>query len=132
MKSGTVTTILLALALAACGDETPPPKLSKPAPPPSPAPGPQAKAPLTPKLAEPTAVPRQPSADQALADRVKAALRAERGVNAERIDITAKDGTVTLFGTTETRMQRDIAVKVAAAVAGVKSVENKLQVVAGS
>lgn len=131
MKSGTVMAGMLALTLVACGDETPPPRVPKAAPPPlagPAAPAPEAKAPPAPK----TAGPAQPSADQALADRVKAALRAERGLNADGIDITAKDGTVTLFGTTETKMKREIAAKVAAAVAGVKSVENKLAVVAGS
>ena len=126
MKSGTLMAGMLALALAACGDETPPPRIPKAAPPAAPAP--EAKAPPAPKLAEPA----QPSADQALADRVKAALRAERGINAEGIDITVKDGTVTLFGTAETKMKREMAGKIAAAVAGVKSVDNKLAVVAGS
>lgn len=128
MKSGTIVAVTLALALVACGDETPPPKLGKSVPPQSPAPAPEAKASPAPKPVEPA----QPSADQVLADRVRAALRAERVVNADGIDITAKDGTVTLFGTTTTKMQREVAAKVAAAVAGVRSVENKLQVVAGS
>jgi hypothetical protein len=120
---------MLALALAACGDDAPPPPAPKTAPPSPPAaPAPEAKAPAAPKPAEPA----RPSADQALADRVKQALRAERSLNAEAIDITAKDGVVALFGTVETRARRETAAKVAAAVAGVKSVENKLAVVAGS
>jgi len=48
------------------------------------------------------------------------------------IDVVAGNGAITLFGTAETRMKREIAGKVAAGVAGVKSVENKLAIVAGS
>jgi hyperosmotically inducible protein len=72
------------------------------------------------------------SADKELAGRVKSALVAERNLNAHGIDVVAKDGAVTLFGTAETRMRRDLAEKVASRVDGVKSIENKLAVVAGS
>jgi hypothetical protein len=115
---------LLALALAGCGQDAPPP----PAPKITPRAAPEAKAPAAPKPAEPAPA----SADKTLAEQVKAALLAERGLNAHGIDVAVKDGAVTLFGTTENKMKREIAAKVAAAVAGVKSVENRLAVVAGS
>lgn len=124
---GPVVAVLLALALAACGEEPPPrpaPKAAAPA-----APKPEAKAPAaTPKPAEPAPA----SADRSLAERVKTALLAERGLNAHGIDVVAKDGVVTLFGTTTTRAGRDMAAKVATQVSGVKQVDNKLAVVAGS
>jgi hyperosmotically inducible protein len=72
------------------------------------------------------------AADKELAGRVKSALVAERNLNAHGIDVTVKDGVVTLFGTAETRLRRDMAEKIAARVDGVKSVENKLAIVAGS
>ena len=96
---------LLALALAACDGAPPPPK---------------------------PAEPPQASADKELAGKVKSALLAERGINAHAIDVVAKNGVITLYGTTETPARRDTAAKVAGNVAGVKSVDNKLAVVAGS
>jgi hyperosmotically inducible protein len=72
------------------------------------------------------------AADKELAGRVKSALVAERGLNAHGIDVVAKDGAVTLYGTAETRTRREMAEKIASRVDGVKSVDNKLAVVAGS
>jgi len=71
-------------------------------------------------------------ADAALAAKVKSALGAEKGLNAHAIDITARDGAVTLFGTADTPALRDKATKIAAGVEGVKSVENRMAVVKGS
>lgn len=119
----------LALILAGCGQDAPPPPAPKAAPRAAPAaPAPEAKAPPAPKPAEPAPA----SADKALAERVKAALLAERGLNANGIDVVAKDGAITLFGTAENKMKSAMAAKVAASVTGVKSVENRLAVVAGS
>jgi BON domain len=119
---------LLALALAACDGAPPPPKpkvaVATPTLPEEPPP--QVVAP--PKPAEPP----QASADKELAGKVKSALLAERGINAHAIDVVAKNGVITLYGTTETPARRDTAAKVAGNVAGVKSVDNKLAVVAGS
>jgi osmotically-inducible protein OsmY len=72
------------------------------------------------------------AADKELAGRVKTALLAERSINAHGIDVVAKDGAVTLYGTAETRMRREMAEKVASRIEGVRSVENKLAIVAGS
>jgi hypothetical protein len=116
---------LLALALAACDRQPPPaPKVVVPTLPEEPPP--LVVAP--PKPAEPP----QASADKELAGKVKSALLAERGLNAHGIDVVARNGVITLYGTAETPARRDTAAKVAGNVAGVKSVENKLAVVAGS
>ena len=123
-----IASALLALTLGACDRQSPPaakkaevPVSTLPAEPPPPVAAPE-------KPAEPPQV----AADKELAGKVKSALLAERSLNAHGIDVVAKNGTVTLFGTTETVVRRDTAGKVARNVAGVKSVQNKLAVVAGS
>lgn len=116
---------LLALTLVACERQQPEP-VAKSAPPPA--------APME----TPVVVPPKPAAapdgaaDKELAGKVKAALVAQRGLNAHGIDVVAKNGVVTLYGTAETAGRRDTAAKVASNVAGVKSVDNKLAIVAGS
>jgi hyperosmotically inducible protein len=124
---------LLAFVLAACGDD---PSASKPAAkapaPAAPAAPPAAKAPeAKPDAAKPAAEARAGS-DRALAARVKEALLAEKSLNAHGIEVDAKDGAVTLFGTVENKARREQAAKIAAAIEGARSVENKLVVVAGS
>ena len=119
---------LLAIAFSGCGQEPPPKPVVKSVPVPV--------APVN-QDAEKAAAAKQAAAaraaaDKELAGRVKAALGAERTLNAHGIDVVASNGAVTLFGTAETRIKRDMAAKVAASVQGVKSVENKLAVVAGS
>jgi hyperosmotically inducible protein len=125
---GVVTAGAVALSLYGCGDEQPPKPVAKTSPPAAPAPETRA----APAPEKPAAASNQADADQALAARVKSALAATAGLNAHPIDVTAKNGIVTLFGTTETMAKREAAGKAAAAVAGVKSVDNKLAVVAGS
>lgn len=131
--SGAVMTGVLALGLAACEQKPPEPVVK--AKPPAEQPAPKAAATAEPakeatdKKAAETA---QAAADAALAAKVKAALGATAGLNAHRIDVVAKDGVVTLFGTADTRALRDQAAQVAAKVEDVKSVENKLAIVAGS
>jgi len=130
LASRSAATGVLVFALAACGQEPPPKPAAKAAPPAAPA---APKAEMKAEPAKPAAVESvQASADKTLAERVKAALLEERSLKAHGIDIVAKDGVVTLFGTTETRLRREMAGKIAAGVQGVKSVENKLAVVAGS
>lgn len=130
MKPGTtmrtaprlLSAALLALALAACGDKPPPPK-------------PVAMTPtvqLTPVPVQQPVEDLQAASDRALADSVKNALLAEKALNAHGIDVVAKRGVVTLFGTTKTPVLRGMAEKIAARVSGVTLVENKLAVVAGS
>jgi hypothetical protein len=127
---------LLVLGLAACGEKSAPPPAAKPvAPatqPASPAPPPETK-----RDEARTAIPQQPPAppvnpDAELASRVKAALGSDGSVNVHRIDVTSEGGVVTLYGTAENAAQRAKAGEIAAAVAGVRSVQNKLAIVAGS
>jgi hypothetical protein len=125
--STTVAAALLALALSGCGQEPPPKPAVKVVPVP-----PAAQAAAKAEPAKPSAEAARTAADKELAGRVKAALGAERTLNAHGIDVVASNGAVTLFGTAETRMKREMAGKVAAGVEGVKSVENKLAIVAGS
>jgi len=118
---------LLALGLAACGDDAPPkpaPKapepVAKPAPPPPPPP------PVA-KVEEP-----KPDPNKELAARVKRALESEAKIQAAGIDVTAADGKVTLWGTTTTAAERRRAEAAAKKVDGVSAVDNQLKVVKGS
>jgi hyperosmotically inducible protein len=70
--------------------------------------------------------------DGELAVRVKKALEAEPKIHAAGIDVTAAEGTVTLWGTTVNDGERDRAAKLASGVDGVKAVENRISVVKGS
>jgi len=127
--SSLVTAALIAFAFSGCGQEPPPKPVVKAVPVPAqPANQDAAKA----EAERMAAQAARAAADKELAGRVKAALGAERTLNAHGIDVVASNGAVTLFGTAETRMKREIAGKVAAGVEGVKSVENKLAIVAGS
>ncbi len=124
--------LAVAFGLAGCGEDPPPPKPVAKAPAPPAPPAPQARAD---DKAAPAAKPAEggrAAADSALAARVKEALLAEKGLNAHGIDVGARDGVVTLFGTVESKARLQQAAKVAAGVDGARSVENKLVVVAGS
>lgn len=119
--------VILALGLGACSDDAPPPT---PRPKVAPPAAPRADAAPAP-VAKPAA-PAANTADRSLAARVKDALLAEKALNAHGIEVDAKDGVVTLFGTVENKARREQAAKIAARVEGARSVENKLVVVAGS
>src|SRR6266850_2230120 len=121
---------ILALALAACGDEPPKPA-AKPAATPPAAPAPKAEAPAPAPI---TKAPEEPKPDpnKELAARVKRALEGEAKIQAAAIDVTAADGKVTLWGTAATAAERRRAESVASKVAGVRSVENEIKVVKGS
>jgi hypothetical protein len=129
-----VLIVVSTLSLAACSDEPAPKPAAKPASPPAaeappaaaPAPAPIAKAPEAPKP-EPRADP-----NKELSERVKRALEGEAKIQAAGIDVTAADGTVTLWGTAATAGERERAARVAGKVEGVKSVANKIAVVKGS
>jgi len=130
----TLMALVLVLAVAACGDKPPPKPTVKPVPlavQPEPVKE-QTKmaAPQPGSAPAPAATPASP--DEALAAKVKEALQADGSINVHRIDVTAGKGVITLYGTADTAEQRAKAERVAAGVAGVKSVENKLAIVAGS
>lgn len=90
-------------------------------------PGP-APAAAAPKAGEPSAT----GENAALAAKVKSALAAEPELKMLAIDVNASGGTVMLFGTADTRANREKAGKVASGVEGVKSVQNNLVLVKGS
>jgi len=70
--------------------------------------------------------------DSALAAKVKSALGADPTLRLLAIDTGVSNGVVTLYGTADTRAHREKAAQVASNVAGVKSVNNQLVIVAGS
>jgi hyperosmotically inducible periplasmic protein len=123
--------VLAVAALAACGDDVTPPKpaAQEPAPAPqaatpapTPTPAPEAKAPEAPK----------PDPNKELAQRVKQALEGDAKVQAAAIDVTAKDGRVSLWGTAATADERSRAAQIASKVQGVASVDNQIKIVKGS
>src|SRR5438477_2622974 len=118
---------LLALGLAACGDDAPP----KPAPK---APEPVAKAAPPPPPPPPVAKAEEPKPDpnKELAARVKRALEGEAKIQAAGIDVTAADGKVTLWGTAASAAERRRAEAAAKKVEGVSGVDNQIKVVKGS
>ena len=114
---------LLVIGLAACGQEAPKPA-AKASPTPAPATQP---APPPPAAKAPEAEKADPNKE--LAARVKRAI--EEG-KLDGIDVTASEGKVTLWGTTQNAADRNRAATLAAKVDGVKSVDNNLKVVKGS
>jgi hyperosmotically inducible protein len=120
--------VLAVAALAACGDQTPPPAAKKAEPV---TPAPVAKAPEAPKP-EPKAEEPKPDPNKELAARVKRALQDDNKLQAQQIDVSAQSGVVTLWGTAATQGDRNRAGAAAARVEGVKSVQNKLEIVKGS
>lgn len=121
---------MLALGLAACGENEPPtaatPTVVQPA-----APSESKAAEVRSATSEPAPMPKiDPNAE--LARKVKSTLHTTPGLEALAVDIVASDGAVTLFGTADTRDSLEKAAKAAAGVPGVKSVQNKIVVVRGS
>jgi hypothetical protein len=121
----TLLMLTAVLALAACGEDAPPPKPAAPA-----APAPKAEAPKPPETK--AAEAPKPDPNKELAQRVKQALEGEAKIQAAGIDVTAADGKVTLWGTTATTAERNRAGQVASKVEGVSAVDNQLKVVKGS
>ena len=119
----------LTLALVACGDSAPPKPVAQPATPP-----PQAAAPKIQPIEKEAKAPEAPKPDpnQELARRVKQALERDAKVLAAEIDVTAKDGRVSLWGTAATAEERARAAQIAEKVSGVASVDNQLKIVKGS
>lgn len=63
---------------------------------------------------------------------MKRTLEGEPKVQAAAIDVTAKDGRVSLWGTAATAGERNLAGRVATSVEGVASVHNQIKIVRGS
>ena len=128
--------LALALGVAACGEEQAPKPAAKPAdaaPASAPTPAPQSTAPIKPAPAAPAAPAASASdPDTTLAKKVKSVLETTKGVTGQQIDVTAKGGAVTLWGTVADPKEQALAVEAAKAVPGVKAVENKLAIVKGS
>jgi hyperosmotically inducible protein len=83
-------------------------------------------------ISEKTASAGATVADAAITAKVKSALIAEPGLKSTGIDVVTEKGVVSLFGTTVSDASRERATQLAAAVEGVKAVENNLAVVQGS
>jgi osmotically-inducible protein OsmY len=66
--------------------------------------------------------------DLGLAATVRANLMAQAGLNGLRVDVSARDGTVTLGGRVNSEALRTTLVSTAKQTAGVKSVVDKLEV----
>jgi hyperosmotically inducible periplasmic protein len=114
----------LAVLLGACSEPTPPPKpVAQPVTPPA-----QVQAPEAPKAAE---APK-PDPNKDLAQRVKQAIDSDGKVQPGSIDVTAKDGRVSLWGTAATAGERNRAGQIAAKIDGVASVDNQIKIVKGS
>jgi len=124
----TVAAVLVIL-LAACGDAPAPKAVEKK---PAVEPKIEAKAAVASPADAPKMEAPKPDPNKALAQRVKRALEGQAKVEAAGIDVTAKDGAVTLWGTAATDAERRRAAQIAAKVEGVKSVDNRIAVVKGS
>jgi len=73
-----------------------------------------------------------PVSDHTLAVNVKAALMESAALNATTIEVSAKEGIVTLSGTTNTHTRRDLAGYLALKVNGVIAVRNRISVIRSS
>ena len=122
-----ILTVVAVLALAACS-ESPPPVTQKAEPAPV---NPVAKAPEAPAPAAKAEEPK-PDPNKELAQRVKQALEGDGKVQVAAIDVTAKEGKVTLWGTAATAGERNRAGQIASKVEGVSSVDNQIKIVKGS
>jgi osmotically-inducible protein OsmY len=70
--------------------------------------------------------------NQELALRVRRALEDAGRIDAPAIDVTAAEGTITLWGSTRSLEERRLAGEVTARVDGVKAVRNELVIIRGS
>lgn len=113
----------LALALAACGrEESPRPSQDPLAGAPPPAPVEQARQ------AEQSAGQDKPLSSTSLAQIVRSALESESSLDARRIDIENRDGTIELHGQVDSEEQREKAGRIVGSVGGVTGVDNQLTV----
>jgi osmotically-inducible protein OsmY len=68
------------------------------------------------------------TADAALTTAVKTRLLADKWIGATGIDVSTKNGAVTLSGTIASQQQKARATKIARETAGVRGVANRLQI----
>lgn len=117
---------LLLLTFGACGEEAPapPPQLGSYERPPALQAAPARKAEAA--SARKPAAKHRTTADKALAARVREALKEKQVTIAEEIDVDARDGVITLSGTSENSVARELVEDVASRVEGVEMVENKI------
>ena len=97
---------------------------------PSESPAPKAALPRAPTAAGKPAATRSVT-DSELVARVKSAVLAQP-LSALMFNVSVANGVVTLSGTADSAETRDKAARAAADVAGVKSVENRINVLSGS
>ena len=69
------------------------------------------------------------TSDDSIYDNVRRRLASDPIVKGGGLKVDVKEGVVTLHGTVEEQKQKDKATKLAKGIAGVKSVDNQLQVV---
>jgi len=69
------------------------------------------------------------TSDDAIYDNVRRKLASDPDVKGGGLQVDVKQGAVTLRGTVEEQKQKDKAARLAKKIAGVKSVDNQLQVV---
>jgi osmotically-inducible protein OsmY len=116
------------LVIAGCGKTPAPAEPVKSAAPPAPI----AESANQSQKPAPQRIDPAAARDTALAAAVTAALAADSRLRSFGIDTRAANGAVELFGTVDSESSREKAGKIAAAVAGVKSVKNHLVLVSGS
>jgi len=118
------------LVLVACDSDEPtkPAVVTEPIKPPA-----QETAAAAPRAPEPApVVAANPSPDEALASLVTRALHDSTEVPGQGVDATVDGGVVTLYGTVPSAADRGKVADFVAGIEGVRSVVNKLVVVAGS
>jgi len=71
---------------------------------------------------------KAPVTDDRISDQVRMHLATDQDVKGGALDVTVKDGVVTIKGRVDTEKGKNRATKLAKKVKGVKSVNNELQV----
>jgi osmotically-inducible protein OsmY len=74
----------------------------------------------------------RPLSDASLTQIVRSALESESSLDARKIDVENRSGTVALHGTVENDEQREKAGRIVGAVGGVRAVQNNLAVEGGA
>ena len=117
MKAVLFSAVLaLALALAACGRETPEDQVRLE----------QARQ------VEAAAEKAKPLDSSSLTQIVREALQSESSLDARKIDVENRDGAVALHGVVASEEQKEKAGRIVGSVGGVKAVDNRLTVDAGA